>query len=143
MGFLIGLLIWFGLMAMGMGSFVSAFVDLPSLLIAGFPVLVLAPLATSWGTARSAFGYVFTSAVPADRTETERAVVFFRFLGNGALYLGILGSLIGGVIMLQNLRDLTKIGPALAIVFLTLYYGLSIRFFAYAAETRVKYKGLG
>lgn len=142
MGFSIGILVWIALMVLGMGSFGLAFLDLASALIVIFPSVIVAITATSFATARKSFAIVFSRAKPANGSEARGALVFFRFLGNGALLAGALGTIIGVVIMLQNLDDLSTIGPPLAMAILTIFYGLIVKFFAAAAESRVKFKSI-
>jgi chemotaxis protein MotA len=50
----------------------------------------------------------------------------FEYLGNASPALGMIGTLIGLVQMLQNLEDPSKIGPAMAVALLTTFYGSCI-----------------
>jgi chemotaxis protein MotA len=50
----------------------------------------------------------------------------FDYITNAAPALGMIGTLIGLVQMLQNLEDPTKIGPAMAVALLTTFYGSCI-----------------
>lgn len=56
---------------------------------------------------------------------TKGANIFIS-LGTYAPAMGMVGTLIGLVQMLQNLDDPTKIGPAMAVALLTTFYGAVI-----------------
>jgi chemotaxis protein MotA len=53
----------------------------------------------------------------------RRGAQLFQTMGNIAPAMGLIGTLIGLVRMLENLNDPTKIGPAMAIALLTTFYG--------------------
>jgi len=59
-----------------------------------------------------------------ERHEAGRGV--FEYLGNASPALGMIGTLIGLVQMLQDLEDPSKIGPAMAVALLTTFYGSCI-----------------
>jgi chemotaxis protein MotA len=52
-----------------------------------------------------------------------RGQKLFKFMGSTAPAMGMIGTLIGLVQMLQNLSDPSSIGPAMAIALLTTFYG--------------------
>ena len=59
-------------------------------------------------------------------------------IGNGAVYFGWLGALIG-LIAISNNRfdvwgDIDKMGPALAVVMLTIFYGYLLKLITMAFE---------
>ena len=58
-------------------------------------------------------------------------------MGNSAWKMGIIGTLIGGALLLKNLEKINNVNEALTIAFLTLVYGLIIKLFCYVAEQRV------
>ncbi|WP_049780799.1 motility protein A [Hahella chejuensis] len=59
-----------------------------------------------------------------ERLQTAEKV--FRGLGESAPALGMLGTLVGLVQMLNNMQDPSSIGPAMAIALLTTFYGAFI-----------------
>jgi len=81
-------------------------------------------------------GWFFKQAVPRflspdHRTplgaeQSLRAARIARTVGDHALLLGSICTLIGGIQMLRNLTDPSAIGPALAVAFLTNLYGIAI-----------------
>jgi chemotaxis protein MotA len=56
-----------------------------------------------------------------DRHESAQGI--FQFMGDIAPAMGMIGTLIGLVQMLQNLDDPSSIGPAMAVAMLTTLYG--------------------
>lgn len=58
----------------------------------------------------------------------KRGQKLFRFVGASAPAMGMIGTLIGLVQMLQTLEDPSSIGPAMAVALLTTMYGAVIAF---------------
>ena len=56
-----------------------------------------------------------------DRHDSAQGI--FQFMGDIAPAMGMIGTLIGLVQMLQNLDDPSSIGPAMAVAMLTTLYG--------------------
>lgn len=138
MWFFLSLLIFIALIVLGMGSYVLAFVDFPSLLIVT-PSFFLAWGATSNGALKLAVTLPFRKAAHGDPDEVRGACRFLRLFGWAALLMGAVGSLIGAVIMLQALSDTSAIGPALAIAILSIFYGLVFKIITYCAEQKLIY----
>ena len=55
----------------------------------------------------------------------------FRFMGATAPAMGMVGTLIGLVQMLQNMSDPSSIGPAMAVALLTTLYGAILAFLVF------------
>ncbi|MDP7631201.1 MAG: MotA/TolQ/ExbB proton channel family protein, partial [SAR324 cluster bacterium] len=66
-----------------------------------------------------------------------------QVLGNTALLMGIFGTLIGVILILQTLDDLSALAPASAIASITLFYGTLFKLLAYVADQRVRNLYLG
>jgi len=60
------------------------------------------------------------------RQRHSKGANIFVSIGTYAPAMGMVGTLIGLVQMLQNLNDPTKIGPAMAVALLTTFYGAVI-----------------
>ncbi|MBL0690976.1 MAG: MotA/TolQ/ExbB proton channel family protein [SAR324 cluster bacterium] len=56
--------------------------------------------------------------------EMEDEVGFFKMLSTIVPSFGLVGTLLGLIVLLQNLQDTAKIGPALAIAFVATFYGV-------------------
>ncbi len=63
------------------------------------------------------------------RHETGHKI--FKFMGATAPAMGMIGTLIGLVQMLQNLSDPASIGPAMAVALLTTFYGAVLAFLVF------------
>lgn len=113
MGYL-GLCAYLGMfvLVLFLSGSISAFLDIPSLLLIGGGVLI--PV---W--ARHGKEGIFGLFMGEDENVFYTASI-------AALLTGALGSLIGLVLMLQNLSDPSAIGPAMAVSLLTLVYGILI-----------------
>ena len=59
-----------------------------------------------------------------EEAEAREAAALFTRLGELAVAVGLAGTIIGQVQMLQRLDDPTAIGPALAVALLALLYGV-------------------
>ena len=65
-------------------------------------------------------------------------------LGDSGPAMGMIGTLIGLVIMLQNLSDPSSIGPAMAVALLTTFYGALIaNLFALPIKTKLGFRSTG
>lgn len=62
------------------------------------------------------------------RKRHERGQKIFKFMGATAPAMGMVGTLIGLVQMLQNMEDPAAIGPAMAVALLTTLYGAILAF---------------
>jgi len=64
----------------------------------------------------------------AMKSRHKRGQKLFRFMGASAPAMGMIGTLIGLVQMLQSLEDPSAIGPAMAVALLTTMYGAILAF---------------
>ena len=80
----------------------NKFIDLPSML------LVLG----------GAIGYSLAKGSPKE---------FLRHFGDGSVYMGWIGLIIGLIMIGNHYADAEKIGPAISIAFLPIFYGYLIR----------------
>jgi len=107
---IIGVLIIIGIVAgTTMTIDYKKFIDMPSLL------LVLG----------GAIGYALAKGSPKD---------FFRNFGDGSVYMGWVGLIIGIIMIGNHHADNEKIGPAISIAFLPIFYGYLIRLISYGLE---------
>ena|SRR5210317_1859996 len=87
----------------------TKFIDLPSML------LVLG----------GAIGYSLAKGKPRD---------FLRNFGDGSVYMGWIGLMIGLIMIGNHYADADKIGPAMSVAFLPLFYGYLIRLISTGIE---------
>ncbi len=202
---IIGLVMAFGLIVMGMGAFVTAFVDLPSLLIVVggtvgvifvfFPlenllglggvirnVFLTKPRQTSTliatiidfagrarregilslqnvgneiddpffvkgiglivdGIEESVVEEIMATEIDFVEDRHKKGADMFAAMGAISPAMGMIGTLIGLVIMLQNLQDTAAIGPAMAIALITTFYGAvlaNVVFIPFSGKLRIR-----
>ncbi len=107
-----------------LGSSLVIFIDIPSILLV--PGGTLALVVGSFGVRGALQAITTPLELEPDPAALCHSARFFALSGAAALGTGWLGVLIGLVQMLQQMDDLTKIGPALAVSLLTAFYGLGI-----------------
>ncbi|MDD9932168.1 MAG: MotA/TolQ/ExbB proton channel family protein [Myxococcales bacterium] len=72
-----------------------------------------------------------TAELVAMKQRHQRGQKLFRFMGTTAPSMGMIGTLIGLVQMLQTLDDPAAIGPAMAVALLTTMYGAILAFLVF------------
>ncbi len=118
-------LVWGIFLSIGSGGDpVGTFLDVPSALIVVVVPLMILLAIYGWAGIVDAWSYV--ARKPASGKTAEDAVTFFQLAAGFALATGFLGTLVGLMIMLKNLDDPSRIGPAMAINLLTQLYGVFI-----------------
>lgn len=113
------------------------FIDIPSFLIVFPPSLLFGIVATSPNafvlSLQMAFGNP-QQVTPEDAKEVSK---FLEVVGDTSLLMGIFGAFIGGIIMLWNLANPAAIGPAAAIMILSLFYATLHKLLCYVANHKV------
>jgi chemotaxis protein MotA len=202
---IIGLVMAFSLIVLGMGAFVTAFVDLPSMLIVVggtlgvvfvfFPlenllglggiirnVFLTKPRQTSTliatiidfagrarregilslqnvsneiddpffvkgiglvvdGIEESVVEEIMATEIDFVEDRHKKGADMFAAMGAISPAMGMIGTLIGLVIMLQNLQDTSAIGPAMAIALITTFYGAvlaNVIFIPFSGKLRIR-----
>lgn len=120
------------------------FLDFPALIFVFAPTIAFAIAATSLNTFRQSILFTFTGRIPGDAQGVKILVRYFRVIGNSSILVGVLGTLLGAVLLLQNMVSPKQVPLALAVALLTLVYGLAMKILCYAAEmaVRSRYSGL-
>ena len=99
-------------------SDLRAFIDIPSALLVGSSFGLL--LRVNWKIAS-----------PMSEKVEGSDITGWELLGYTAIFMGLVGTLIGLIIMLGNLSDQASIGPAMAISLLTTFYAALIFLFSF------------
>jgi len=73
---------------------------------------------------REAIAEMLHAEVKYRELEAENEVGFFKMLSTIVPSFGLVGTLLGLIVLLQNLQDASKIGPALSIAFVATFYGV-------------------
>tara|TARA_B110001454_G_scaffold36356_1_gene35871 strand:+ start:258 stop:935 length:678 start_codon:yes stop_codon:yes gene_type:complete len=113
------------------------FLDIPSLLFVISTSIFFGIAATSWRSYWRCWTYTFGSAKRVSIHDARSVARCMNVMGNSAWKMGIIGTLIGGALLLKNLEKINNVNEALTIAFLSLVYGLIIKLFCYVAEQRV------
>ena len=80
------------------------------------------------GLAREEIRDTLTAELVSMKQRHQRGQKLFKFMGATAPSMGMIGTLIGLVQMLQTLDDPSAIGPAMAVALLTTMYGAVLAF---------------
>jgi len=112
----------------GMGA-LAMFVNVPSLLFVGGCTVLFTLAQHAPGHVVAALGVACGGPVREDRGIAQHLAVLstLRTVAAGS---GVAGTLVGLILMLQNLDDPSAIGPAMAISLLTALYGVVLAEFA-------------
>ena len=107
---IIGVIIIFGMVAGAIASIDhTKFLDLPSLLI----------------VVGGALGYVLAKG---------KSKHFIKNFGDGSVYMGWIGLIIGFITIGNHHVDAEKIGPAISVAFLPIFYGYFIKLISTGLE---------
>jgi len=135
--------IFFGLLtyfAMYLGGGISAFFDLPSIVITLPPALLFTLAVTSKTSFGQAMSILFSGHANSLKQVRESLMVF-NVLGNTSLWLGGLMTVVGWISIGSHLTEIAAFGQAFAISILTLFYALVIKLVCYVACQRITFIG--
>ena len=111
--------------------------DLQSLLFILPTAILFGIAATSWRTYGHCWTYTLGNAKPVSISEAHSVARCLNVMGNVSWKMGILGTLIGGALILKRLEQIDNVNDALTVAFLTLVYGLLLKLISYVAEQRI------
>jgi len=114
------------------------FLDLPSLLIV-LPVAVLFGIsATSWRSFGRCWTYSLGRAKQVTISGASSVARCLKVMGDVSLIMGIIGTFIDVMLLLQKMNSILNLGPYLSVAALTLAYGVFFKLLTYVAEQRVR-----
>lgn len=143
--FLLSLIVFVAVSLMGMvfGMEISAYIDVPSMMLTVLPSIFFAMAVTSPKHFVAGMGLLFNDDAEADEKDIKASQLSFKVLGNTAFLMGIFSSIMGAVAMSSNINvdDFANVfGPALAVCMLTLFYGVGLKVVSYVAEQKLQYR---
>ena len=143
--FLLSLVVFVAVSLMGMifGMDISAYIDVPSMMLTVLPSVFFAMAVTSPKHFMSGLGLLFNDDAVAEEKDIKASQLSFKVLGNTAFLMGVFSSIMGGVAMSSNINvdDFANVfGPALAVCMLTLFYGVGLKVLSYVAEQKLQYR---
>ncbi len=135
-----GIIIFFGMLVFTIGQSAGSVVDIPSIIIVivGTCALVLmafTPFEIFTIKMQTIFGKEMEPAL------YRRAKDFWALSACSAVIVGGLGSILGFILLLQNLSDPNSIGPCIAVALLTLLYGIFLAGLSLAGYYKCRRKG--
>ena len=133
----IGMSFDFGNFEFKLGN-LAYFIDLPSLIIVVIPTLGLSIGNFSWKTYKQTWSIPFGNPENYEQSELIETHKCVNYMGNMFVIMGLIGSLIGVVLILQNLDDPKMIGPAAAIAIMTLFYSVILKGFCMHRASKIE-----
>mgnify|MGYP000861928962 CR=1 FL=1 len=114
------------------------FLDLPSLLIV-LPVAVLFGIsATSWRSFGRCWTYTLGGAKQVTISGASSVARCLKVMGDVSLIIGIIGTFINVMLLLQKMNSILNLGPYLSVASIALAYGVFFKLLTYVAEQRVR-----
>ena len=114
------------------------FIDLPSLLIVVIPTLGLSIGNFSWKTYKKTWVIPFGNPENYEQSELIETHKCVNYMGNMFVIMGLIGSLIGVVLILQNVDEPKMVAPAAAIAILTLFYSVILKGFCMHRASKIE-----
>ena len=114
------------------------FLDLPSLL-GVLPVAVLFGIsATSWRSFGRCWTYSLGGAKQVTISGASSVARCLKVMGDVSMIMGIIGTFIGVIMILQKMHSILNIGQPLSYAVIPLAYGVLFKLLTYVAEQRVR-----
>ena len=114
------------------------FLDLPSLIIVVIPTLGLAIGNFSWKTYKKTWSIPFGNPENYEQSELIETHKCVNYMGNMFVIMGLIGSLIGVVLILQNIDEPKMVAPAAAIAIMTLFYSVILKGFCMHRASKIE-----
>ena len=114
------------------------FLDLPSLIIVVIPTLGLSIGNFSWKTYKKTWSIPFGNPENYEQSELRETHKCVNYMGNMFVIMGLIGSLIGVVLILQNIDEPKMVAPAAAIAIMTLFYSVILKGFCMHRASKIE-----
>ena len=127
-------------LSINLGNF-KYLLDMGSLVIVVVPTIVFAVGAYSWETYVKTWSIPFGNPENNEQSELVEVNKCLNSMGNMSVVMGIVGTFVGFIILLQNLQNIGgNWGPPLAVAVITFYYGFLFKaLFMFASSKVEKY----
>ena len=121
-------------------SYFTYFLDIGSLVVVAVPTIAFAIGAYSWETYVKTWSIPFGNPENNDQSELVEVNKCLNFLGNMSVVMGIIGTFIGVILLLNFLQQGVDLSRAIAIAVVTLFYGFLFKaLFMFASSKVEKY----
>ena len=128
------------IMTFWLGGEFSIYINLPSLLIVAVPAILAPFIIAGKASVGNAFKMLVDSTLLNDCDTPSRYVEVFDVISKTAMLMGWFGIVSGAIAIASNVEAgsfTTVIGPAFAVLCITLLYALIIKMFCYLAKLRI------
>ena len=126
-------------LSVNLGNF-KYLLDTGSLLIVLVPTIVFAIGAYSWETYGKTWSIPFGNPENCEQSELVEVNKCLNFMGNMSVVMGIIGTFIGVILLLNFLQQGVDISRAIAIAVISLFYGILFKaLFMFASSKVEKY----
>ena len=116
------------------------FWDTPSLIIVLVPTIVFAIGAYSWETYGKTWSIPFGNPENCEQSELIEVNMCLNSMGNMSVVMGIIGTFLGVILLLNYLQQGVNLAPAIGIAVVTLFYGFLFKaLFMFASSKVEKY----
>ena len=112
--------------------------DIGSLVIVLVPTIVFAIGAYSWETYGKTWSIPFGNPENCEQSELVEVNKCLNFMGNMSVVMGIIGTFIGVILLLNFLQQGVDISRAIAIAVISLFYGILFKALFMFASSKVE-----
>ena len=119
-------------------SYFTYFLDIGSLVVVAVPTIAFAIGAYSWETYVKTWSIPFGNPENNDQSELVEVNKCLNFLGNMSVVMGIIGTFIGVILLLNFLQQGVDLSRAIAIAVVTLFYGFLFKALCMFASSKVE-----
>jgi len=112
--------------------------DIGSLVIVLVPTIVFAIGAYSWETYGKTWSIPFGNPENCEQSELVEVNKCLNFMGNMSVVMGIIGTFIGVILLLNFLQQGVDLSRAIAIAVISLFYGILFKALFMFASSKVK-----
>ena len=112
--------------------------DIGSLVIVLVPTIVFAIGAYSWETYGKTWSIPFGNPENCEQSELVEVNKCLNFMGNMSVVMGIIGTFIGVILLLNFLQQGVDLSRAIAIAVVTLFYGFLFKALCMFASSKVE-----
>ena len=112
--------------------------DIGSLVIVLVPTIVFAIGAYSWETYGKTWSIPFGNTENCEQSELVEVNKCLNFMGNMSVVMGIIGTFIGVILLLNFLQQGVDISRAIAIAVISLFYGILFKALFMFATSKVE-----
>ena len=130
----LGVIVFFVILTFAISFYVSTLsvnlgyfmyiLDIGSLVIVLVPTIVFAIGAYSWETYGKTWSIPFGNPENCEQSELVEVNKCLNFMGNMSVVMGIIGTFIGVILLLNFLQQGVDISRAIAIAVISLFYGI-------------------